>query len=238
MERSRSSLNERVQCELERLILRGVLKPGEHIKEQSLADRLGVSRSPIREACRALERAGLVETIPHRGVFVRQVDLQDATDVFDIRAELAGIVAREAVHNVSPKQARVLADLIERMDEAAARQDADTYLDLNLEFHAALYRLADNRRVAVLDRALGNELLVYRRRGLASGGGLEVSNREHRQMLSLLVDGKVEALERLLKQHISGGKHRFLIAIGAEARGRAADVDGADSHHPTTRTAK
>lgn len=238
MERNRSSLNERVQCELERLILRGILKPGEHVKEQALADRLGVSRSPIREACRALERAGLVETIPHRGVFVREVNLQDATDVFDIRAELSGIVARQAVHNVSPKWARVMAELIERMDEAAARQDAGAYLDLNLEFHSTLYQLADNRRIALLDRALGNELLVYRRRGLASGGGLEVSNREHRQMLALLVEGKAEELERLLKQHISGGKHRFLIAIGAEARERAADAGDIDFPHPTTRTAQ
>jgi len=237
MESSPSSLSERVQCELERLILRGILRPGEHLKEQALADRLGVSRSPIREACRALERAGLVETIPHRGVFVRDVNLQDATDVFDIRAELAGIVAREAVHNVSPKAARGLADLIERMDQAAARKDADVYLDLNLEFHETLYRLADNRRVAVLDRALGNELLVYRRRGLASGGGLDVSNREHRQMLALLVEGKVEDLERLLRRHITGGKHRFLIAIGAEGREPAAPAEGSNFTRTTTRTA-
>lgn len=238
MERNRSSLNERVQCELERLILRGVLKPGDHIKEQALADRLGVSRSPIREACRALERAGLVETIPHRGVFVRRVDLHDATDVFDIRAELAGIVARQAVHNVSPKWARVLAELIERMDEAAARKDADAYLDLNLEFHATLYGLADNRRVALLDRALGNELLVYRRRGLASGGGLEVSNRDHRRMLALLVEGKADELEQLIRQHILDGKHRFLIAIGAAAHESAAPPGGTHSHHPMTRTAQ
>lgn len=237
MESSPSSLSERVQCELERLILRGILKPGEHLKEQALADRLGVSRSPIREACRALERAGLVETIPHRGVFVREVNLQDATDVFDIRAELAGIVAREAVHNVSPKWARVMGELTERMDEAATRKDADAYLDLNLEFHATLYRLADNRRVAVLDRALGNELLVYRRRGLASGGGLEVSNREHRQMLALLVEGKAKELEDLLKQHITGGKHRFLIAIGAEGQERPAVGDDAGSTLAMTRTA-
>lgn len=233
-----SSLSERVQCELERLILRGILKPGEHLKEQALADRLGVSRSPIREACRALERAGLVETIPHRGVFVRNVNLQDATDVFDIRAELAGIVAREAVHNVSPKWARVLAGLIERMDEAAAHKDADAYLDLNLEFHETLYRLADNRRVALVDRSLGNELLVYRRRGLASGGGLDVSNREHRQMLTLLVEGKAEELEDLLKRHIIGGKHRFLIAIGAENQERAAAGHGASFTPATTRTAQ
>ena len=138
MKSGRSSLSDHVQRELERLILRGELKPGEHIKEQVLAARLGVSRSPIREACRALERAGLVEIIAHRGVFVREVNLQDATDVFDIRAELSGIVAREAVQNVSPKWARVLTGLIERMDDAAAKKDADAYLDLNIEFHATL----------------------------------------------------------------------------------------------------
>ena len=235
MNSDRSSLGDYVQRELERLILRGVLKPGEHIKEQSLAAKLGVSRGPVREACRALQRAGLVDIIPHRGVFVRDVDLRDATDVFDIRAELCGIVAREAVHNVSPKWARVLAGLIERMDEAARRKDADSYLELNLEFHATLYGLADNRRIVALDRALGNELLVYRRRGLASGGGIEMSNREHRQILAALVDGDAEELERLLKLHISGGKLRFLIAIGAAEPDSVSPSETGDLNHPTTR---
>lgn len=124
------------------------------------------------------------------------------------------------------------------MDEAAARKDADAYLDLNLEFHETLYRLADNRRVAQVDRALGNELLVYRRRGLASGGGLEVSNREHRQMLALLVEGKAEELEDLLKRHITGGKHRFLIAIGAESKEREAAGPATGLTPATTRTAQ
>ena len=211
-----SSLTDRVQREIERLILGGVLTPGEHIKERDLATRLQVSRGPIREACRALERAGLVEILPKRGVFVRDVKLQDATDVFDIRAELAGIVAREAVHNVSPKIAAAMVRLIERLDEAAASGNADHYLSLNLEFHATLYSLADNKRVGQLDRAMGNEILVYRRRGLASGGGLEQSNIEHRQIVRALVEGRVEDLDRILKQHILAGKHRFLIAIGAE----------------------
>ena len=236
MKSGRSSLSDHVQREMERLILRGELKPGEHIKEQVLAARLGVSRSPIREACRALERAGLVDIIPHRGVFVREVNLQDATDVFDIRAELSGIVAREAVQNVSPKWARVLTCLIERMDDAAAKKDADAYLDLNIEFHATLYRLADNRRIADLDRALGNELLVYRRRGLASGGGLESSNHEHRQILAMLVDGNAEELARLLKQHVSAGKHRFLLAIGAEERDRMTATETGNFEQPVIRT--
>jgi len=221
MERNRSSLNERVQCELERLILRGILKPGEHIKEQALADRLGVSRSPIREACRALERAGLVETIPHRGVFVREVNLQDATDVFDIRAELAGIVARQAVHNVSPKWARVMAELIERMDEAAARQDAGAYLDLNLEFHATLYQLADNRRITLLDRALGNELLVYRRRASLPAAGSMFPTASTARCWPCWSRARPRTGTPSQAAH-QRGKHRFLIAIGAEAREREA----------------
>jgi DNA-binding GntR family transcriptional regulator len=203
-----------VQCELERLILRGELRPGEHVKEQALATRLGVSRNPVREACRALEQAGLVAIIPHRGVFIREVDLQDATDVFDIRAEMSGIVAREAVRNVSPKSLDALSDLIKRMDEAVIANDADAHLEHNIEFHATLYRLADNKRIADLDRSLGNELLVYRRRGVASGGGLGSSNQEHKGILAALVAGDAEEMARLLKAHISAGKNRFLDAMG------------------------
>jgi DNA-binding GntR family transcriptional regulator len=213
---SQSSLTDIVQRELERRILKGILGPGEHVTEQAVAEELGVSRGPIREACRALERAGLVEIIRNRGVFVREVDLQRAVDIFDIRAELTGIVAREAVQNVSPKSLANLDQLVGKMDEAAARGNVDTYLPLNLQFHAALYGLADNQRVAALDQELGNELLVYRRRGLASGGGLAVSNIEHRQILTALAGGNAAELKRLFQRHINGGKQRFLDAIGSE----------------------
>jgi DNA-binding GntR family transcriptional regulator len=214
MQSRQQSLSDRVQCELERLILRGELRPGEHVKEQALATSLGVSRNPVREACRALERAGLVAIIPHRGVFVREVSLQEATDVFDIRAEMSGIVAREAVRNVSPKALDALSDLIRRMDEAAIENDADAHLELNLKFHAALYRLADNKRIAELDRSLGNELLVYRRRGVASGGGLGSSNQEHKGILAALAAGDADEMAKRLKSHISAGKDRFLLAMG------------------------
>ncbi len=213
-ERRRS--NDEVQHELERMILTGELRPGEHVKEQMLADRLRLGRAPVREACRAVERAGLLRRVPNRGVFVRRVSLNSATDVFDIRAELSGIVAREAAQNVSPRAAAELEALIGQMDAAAAGDDADGYLELNLRFHELLYSLASNRRIGELDRTLGNELLLYRRRGLASGGGLQHSNQEHRRILDALLRDRPDELAQVLRQHILNGKRRFLLAIGPD----------------------
>ena len=216
MDGERRRSGDKVQHELERLILSGELPPGTHATEQLLAERLGLGRTAVREACAALERAGLLRRVPNRGFFVRQVSLSSATDVFDIRAELSGIVAREAVHNVTAPTVEALQALIVRMDAAAAAAEAAGYLGLNVEFHERLYSLADNRRVAELDRRLGAEMLVYRHRGLASGGGLQHSNAEHRRILEALLRGRGEALAEVLYQHIINGKRRFLRAIGPE----------------------
>lgn len=211
--KSPSTLVATIVDQIESLILNGDLKPGTHITERDFAGRLGVSRAPVREALRMLERGRLVEVIPNRGVFVREVSLQQVTDVFEIRAELSGIVARQATQNVTPKMVAKLNRLIDDMDRARDAEDADLYLALNLNFHKMLYSLADNRRVSQLDRDLGNELLSYRRRGLASGGGLEFSNLEHKKILSALSRGDAEMLERTLKAHILAGKDRFLVAL-------------------------
>jgi DNA-binding GntR family transcriptional regulator len=219
--------NDTVQYELERLILSGELAPGEHVKEQMLADRLKVGRAPVREACRALEGAGLLRRVPNRGVFVRDVGLSSATDVFDIRAELAGIVGREAVHNASERVLDELKAMIATMDTAAAALLVDQYAALNLQFHERLYSLASNRRVAELDRALGREMLIYRRRGLASGGGLEHSNAEHRRIFEALRRGRGDELAAVLRQHILNGKHRFLRAMGSDPQAGAQAPDAA-----------
>lgn len=206
-----------VQFELERLILSGQLTPGDHLREQALAERLKVGRPAIREACRALEGAGLLRRIPNRGVFVRDVSLSSATDVFDIRAELACIVGREAVHNATAAALAELDAMIGEMEAAASATRVDDYAALNLRFHERLYSLASNRRVAELDRALGREMLIYRRRGLASGGGLEHSNAEHRRIMLALRQGRGEQLAAVLRQHIINGKLRFLRAFSAQA---------------------
>ena len=89
-----SSMSRVVQGEIEKIILSGVYGPGEKLNEKALADRLGVSRGPVREAFQALNARGLVEMIPNRGVFVQQITRHDAVAIYDVRAGLFGTACR------------------------------------------------------------------------------------------------------------------------------------------------
>jgi DNA-binding GntR family transcriptional regulator len=105
--------------------------------------------------------------------------------------------------------------LIAELDVAARDRDADRYIALNLDLHAAIYDAAANPRLAALDRAMGKELRLYRRHGLAFGGGLLISNQEHRVIVAAIAEGDCERAGRELRRHIEGGRDRFLRAMSA-----------------------
>ena len=202
-------LAERIQYEIEAMILSGVWEPGAHIREQALATQLGTSRGPVREAFRSLERSGLVDIVPNRGVFVRKSTFRDILETFDIRAQLALLAGQEAAQNVSPKFTSQLYALIDEMDAVTAHHNGDEYLQLNLRFHEKLYELCDNSKLRALDRELGRSISIYRRRGLVSGGGIQVSNQEHRQIVTVLMTGDSENTGQIFRQHVLNGKARF-----------------------------
>src|SRR6188768_4343153 len=97
-----SSLSSVVQGELERMILSGELPPGEKLTEVALAARLGVSRGPLREAFRMLEEAGLVRSEKNRGVFVRDIPIEEAVEIFDLRAAMDELVGRKLAKDITP----------------------------------------------------------------------------------------------------------------------------------------
>jgi DNA-binding GntR family transcriptional regulator len=200
---------------LEKRIVDGTFAPGEHLNENALAAELGVSRAPLREACRLLERAGLVEIRPNQGAFVRTLSLGEIINLFDIRASLAELAGRSAASAIDAAGVTRLDALIEQLDVAARDRDADRYIALNLELHAAIYDATANPRLAALDRAMGKELRLYRRHGLAFGGGLLISNQEHRGIVAAIADGDCARAGHELRRHIEGGRDRFLRAMSA-----------------------
>ena len=101
------------------------------------------------------------------------------------------------------------------MDGAARARDAEAYTGLNMEFHGCIYQMTGNHRLEELDRALGKELRIYRRHGLAFGGGLLVSNQEHRVILDAIESGDCVEAGAQLEKHIRGGRDRFLRAMSA-----------------------
>lgn len=207
------SLTTIVLQELERMILSGELKAGERINEKALAARQAVSRGPIREACRRLEQAGLVEIIVNRGVFVRKLKPKDAADLCDIRASLSALAGRYLAAHISADQLAMLRGMVERMEALAEADDVDAYYPLNVEFHDSILAFADNERLAAMCAAIDKELYLFRRRSLHVGIGLRRSAAEHRLMIDALAAGDCRRAAAIFEQHANTGKERLLGAL-------------------------
>jgi phosphonate utilization transcriptional regulator len=204
-----NSLPGLVQRELERMILAGDLVPGSKLNEALLAKALGVSRGPVREAFRALEESGLVRLEKNRGVYVRQIPIEEADDIYELRAVLDDFVGRRVAATASPEAVRALRGDVARMEKAAARNDVDTYLTANLDFHDRLVSLAGNAKLLLTYRRLANELRLFRRATLAQGDTLLVSTREHREIVDQIAAGKVAGAGRALYDHVMASRERM-----------------------------
>jgi DNA-binding GntR family transcriptional regulator len=209
------STADRIEVELERLILQGEYRPGARINENALATRFDVSRGAVREACRLLQRSGLVNIVPNQGSFVCAPTMAEIVNLFDIRACLGRLAGRLAAATATRSALEDMRDLIAAMDDASRAADAERYIGLNIAFHATLYATTGNAQLAALDAQMGKQLRVYRRHGLEFGGGLAVSNVEHRAILAAIVRGDCEAAGHEVEQHIENGRDRFIRAMTA-----------------------
>ncbi|MCS0494590.1 FCD domain-containing protein [Ancylobacter sp. MQZ15Z-1] len=206
-----------IQREIERMIGAGELVGGTRINESALALRLGISRGPVREACRALEQIGLLRSELNRGFFVREIGTKEALDLYDIRAGLFGTAGRLAAAIITTAQLREMKDLIRRMDEAIEASDLATFYTLNNEIHRQVVVASDNAKLIEMYPLLEAELHLFRRRGLVLPGSMRVSNDEHKAIVEALSNGDSTTAARLLERHILAGKARFLRTLGCSA---------------------
>src|ERR1700688_3057990 len=139
-----NSLPALVQVEIEQLILRGELAVGQRINESELAARFGTSRGPIREALRALEESRLVRSEKNRGVFVREISVAEADEIYDVREALDQLIGQRVAERATPEQLRALDEVLAEMDGATDKQDVKSYHTLNLKFHDMLVDFAGN----------------------------------------------------------------------------------------------
>ncbi len=205
-----SSLTSVVQQELERRIVQGELAPGDKLNEAALAQSLGVSRGPVREAFRGLEEAGLVRQEKNRGVFVRHIALDEALEIFDLRAMMDEAVGRQLASHITPEQLRQVRARVETMERAVKAGDADHYHLLNLEFHDTLVAFAGNRKLTALYRRVINELSLFRRINLADSKQLPQSASEHRAIVKAIAAGDAQAAGQAMRQHVLDSKQRTL----------------------------
>src|SRR5580692_3758394 len=153
--RRAETLSSLVAEELERMIIRGELQAGDRINESALAQVFSISRGPIREACRSLEKSNLVRVVTNRGVFVREMSVAQAAEIYDVRAHIFGLAGRLAASRVSKRDIDELSAMVREMERA---RDIDAYYPLNVGFHARLVELSGNARLADLYKSLSKEL--------------------------------------------------------------------------------
>lgn len=211
------SLTNVLEREIESLIVSGELPPGDRINEIQLSRRFGTSRGPIREATRSLEAKGLVEVVRNRGVFIRRLTLEEAIEIYDLRCALFGLAGRLLAARIDHRTLEHLNEALGKMDAAAEERDFDSYYPLNLAFHNFIVEHAGNATLAREYGAMVKKLHLFRARSLVQGGGLAVSNSEHREIVDALASGDAERAHAACWRHVERAKHRMLAAVEASA---------------------
>lgn len=204
------SLTTLVQDELERLILSGELAPGDKLNEAQLATRLGVSRGPVREAFRALEQAGLLRTEKNHGVSVRVVSLEEAEEIYQVRAMLDEHIGRLLAERIAPEQLAALRQIVEAMKLTQTSHDGQTYGHLNLQFHDTMAAAVGNRKLLETYRRLVRELSLFRQAALTLNvDAIDQSASEHEEIVEAIATGNANLTESLIRNHLDHGRDRM-----------------------------
>ncbi len=213
---------------IRQLIVSGELSPGDRLPEEDLAVRVGVSRTPVREALRRLASEGVVEFVPNRGAHVSSWSRRDLQEIFDLRAVLEGFAARLAARNASEADLEVLDDLATRMEGLAENptpEHRDQIAELNTQFHGHLVEIAGNRLLAQQVAGLVQLPLVHRTFHDYDETELHRSMAHHRELLTALRHRDVNWAGTVMRSHIYSGRVTLQASLPAEPEPRPDDVD-------------
>jgi DNA-binding GntR family transcriptional regulator len=200
--------------ELKQLIETGQVKPGERLNEATLAEAMGTSRGPIREAIRVLSGMGLVTPVPNRGVFVRQISIGEMMEIYEMRALIFGFAVERAAELLTPARRKILSTLLDQMEAAATAEKGARYYELNLRFHAALVEFSNNRRAARVYGECVNELHLFRRPAFNYAAKMRRSNVEHRAIYDAIAAGQGARAREIAEAHVRSGRQRLLESLG------------------------
>lgn len=198
----RATLSLQVQERIREAIVHRVLKPGQRIDQNKLAEDLQVSLVPVREALKGLEAEGLVSIIPRRGAFVTEISLNDLDDLYFARALIEGETIAYAVERMQTFEFARLHELIDLMQEATNRQDIKEFMELNREFHLTIYRVLNNDHLLQAIITLWDRSELYRYRYMFVLRNADVVHDEHREILAACEAGDPARAKHMAVQHI------------------------------------
>lgn len=204
---------------LRRWILEGEYEPDERLVEEQLAERLGVSRTPIRQALTMLEAEGLVEIAPNRGATVCSFSVEEVWDIYDLRAVLEGHAARRAAGRIEARELDELRKLASAMEEMTAEKFTDHEEEIrqlvarNQKFHGTIVTACRNQRLERLVRRTVEIPLMFKAFFWYTPYERTVSNHYHRQILHALEQGDADRAEIVMREHVYEGRDFVIQAL-------------------------
>jgi DNA-binding GntR family transcriptional regulator len=213
------SLVELAAATLRRMIIGGDLLCGQRIVENRLTHELGISRPPLREALRVLEREGLVRQVPRKGVIVTPLTLHDIYEICTLRAEFERLAVRLGVPVTEPSRLHRCRQALQRMSDAAGAGDEPSYMECSFEFHLAVVGLSGHQRLEEAYRSLQLQVMLsmaLNRRARQDQESLAGDVARHRRLLTIIEGGDPDAVLTELAEH---GDRAFLDGIETKVDG-------------------
>lgn len=224
-----------VVCEsLRDAIRKGILKSGQRIMEIKLAEELGVSRTPVREAIRKLELEGYVVMMPRRGTYVADMSIRDINEIFEIRTALESLSNGLAAEHITEDELEhlqrllvVIGGYIKEYEDGPDREAAmDKIVKTDIEFHDLLYHAARNNRLVGIISNLRDQLTRFRTLSMSYPGRLEATLDEHREIVETIANGDGRAARKAAVHHMENSEKTLLkamdIAINQKAEAKTA----------------
>lgn len=194
-------------------ILRGELKPGERLMEIQLANKLGVSRTPIREAIRKLELEGLVLMIPRKGAEVAEITEKSLRDVLEVRGSLEELAVDLACERITKEQLEELKEAASEFEEALKSGDLTEYAEADVRYHDVIYRATDNQRLVQLLYNLREQMYRYRVEYLKRQEVHQTLLKEHQYIIECIENRNKECAKAAIRMHIENQANKVSDAI-------------------------
>ncbi len=200
------TLHEQVFRQLREAILSGQLREGERIIETEIAGKMGISRSPLREALRKLELEGLVTVTPRKGAIVNAFSAEDIEEIYLLRSVLEGLAAALAAGRITGGALQGLEESVERMAVLTREDNLPGLVDENTNFHNIIIKASGKKRLAQMIGTLQDYVHRFRTASLSRPGRAANALEEHREILAALREGEGKKAEKLVHDHIAASR--------------------------------
>lgn len=199
-------LNQIVYERLYLEILRNRLKPGDPLRQEDITERLGVSRTPVREAIQRLQAEGLVTFVPRKGAVVSSIPHKRIEEIYDIRGRLEAFAAGLAIDHITSEQEGKLKKLVDEMERLDPDKDIEAVLEKNRAFHYIIYSAAGNETLVEMIGQLWKHIQRLRSFYLLTANGYKDSTAEHRMILDAILAKDRARTEQLVQLHCEHSK--------------------------------